>query len=177
MTCLRYIAVVLLCLARLCAQENENRPDLSNMSVEDLMNLQVTTAGKIEQKLSQIPSAVYVITAEDIRRSGFTSVPEALRLAPGVEVAQINSSTWAIAIHGFNSRYANKLLVLVDGRTVYSSTFTQVFWSVEDLALEDVERIEVIRGPGGSVWGANAVEGAYRQTIPGRSSFGHRRQS
>jgi iron complex outermembrane receptor protein len=159
MTYLGHIAVVLLCVAQLCAQKDENQPDLSSMSVEDLMNLQVTTAGKIEQKLSQIPSPVYVITAEDIRRSGLTSVPEALRLAPGVEVAQINSSTWAIAIHGFNSRYANKLLVLVDGRTVYSATFTQVFWSIEDLALEDVERIEVIRGPGGSVWGANAVEG------------------
>jgi iron complex outermembrane recepter protein len=137
----------------------ETSPDLTQMSIKDLLNVEVTTVSKREQKLSQTAAAVYVITGEDIARSGVTSVPEALRLAPGVQVAQINSSTWAIAIRGFNSQYSDKLLVLVDGRTVYSPAFSGVFWNVEDLPLEDIERIEVIRGPGASVWGANAVDG------------------
>jgi iron complex outermembrane recepter protein len=141
------------------AQEPQKANDLTQMSLEDLLNVQVTTASKKEQRLAETAAAVYVITAEDIARSGFTSIPEALRLAPGVDVAQISSSAWAIAIRGFNSRYSDKLLVLVDGRTVYSATFSQVLWNIQDLPLDDVERIEVIRGPGAVVWGANAVDG------------------
>jgi iron complex outermembrane receptor protein len=133
--------------------------NLADMSVEDLLNIRVTTAGKMEQRLARTAASVYVITAEEIRRSGLTSVPEVLRLAPGVQVAQINPSIWAIAIHGFNSRFSNKLLVLVDGRSVYSSTIAQVFWTIQDIPLDDVERIEIIRGPGGSLWGANAADG------------------
>lgn len=129
------------------------------MSLEELMNIEVTTAGKKGQPLSQVPAAVYVITQEEIRRSGATRLPELLRLVPGVQVAQINANTWAISIRGFNNRYSNKLLVMIDGRTVYSPIFSGVFWDMQNLILEDIERIEVIRGPGGTLWGANAVNG------------------
>ncbi|HUK25161.1 MAG TPA: TonB-dependent receptor [Terriglobales bacterium] len=141
------------------ASGQQKPPDLTQMSIEDLLNVEVTTASKKEQKLSQTAAAVYVITAEDIARSGLTSIPEVLRLAPGVDVARINSSTWAITIRGFNSEFSNKLLVMIDGRTIYSPNFSGVIWNVEDLPLDDVERIEVIRGPGAAVWGANAVNG------------------
>jgi iron complex outermembrane receptor protein len=150
--------LLLTLLAGVCLAQ-QKAADLTQLSLEDLLNVQVTTASKKEQKLAQIPAAVCVITADDIARSGLTSIPEVLRLAPGVDVAQISSSVWAIAIRGFNSRYSNKLLVLVDGRTVYSATFSQVLWNVQDLPLDDVERIEVIRGPGAVLWGANAVDG------------------
>jgi iron complex outermembrane receptor protein len=134
-------------------------PDLSALAIEDLMNLPVTTASKKAQRLSDVAAAVYVITQEDIRRSGATSLPEALRLAPGVHVAQIDGSKWAISIRGFTDLYADKLLVLIDGRSVYTPMFSGVYWDEQDLPLEEVERIEVIRGPGGTLWGANAVNG------------------
>lgn len=138
----------------------QQTPDLTEMSLEDLLKVEVTTTvGKRTQKLSRTAAAVYVISREEIERSGLTSVPEILRLAPGVEVAQVNSSTWAIAIRGFNGTLSNKLLVLVDGRTVFSSLFTQVFWAIQDLPLDEIERIEVVRGPGAAIWGANAVNG------------------
>ncbi|HLK33578.1 MAG TPA: TonB-dependent receptor [Terriglobales bacterium] len=134
-------------------------PDLSELSLEDLMNVRVTSAAKKEQSLSQTAAAVYVITAEEIRRSGVTTLTDALRLAPGVQVAQLSSDTWAISIRGFNAVYSNKLLVLIDGRSVYSAVFSGVLWNEEDLMLEDIERIEVIRGPGAALWGSNAVNG------------------
>jgi iron complex outermembrane receptor protein len=133
--------------------------DLTEMSLEELLNIEVTTAGKKEQTLAQVPAAVYVITQEEIRRSGATRLPELLRLVPGVQVAQINANTWAISIRGFNYRYSNKLLVMVDGRIVYTPLFSGVYWDMQNLVLEDIERIEVIRGPGGTLWGANAVNG------------------
>ena len=133
--------------------------DLTKASIEDLMNIDVTSASKTEQKLSRVAAAMFVITQEDIRRSGATNVPDLLRMVPGLDVAQINGSTWAIGSRGFNSQFANKLLVMVDGRSVYSPTFSGVFWDTLDLPLEDIDRIEVIRGPGGSIWGANAVTG------------------
>jgi iron complex outermembrane receptor protein len=133
--------------------------DLSQVSLEDLMNIQVTSVSKKEQKLSQTGAAVFVITQEDIRRSGATNIPDLLRLAPGVDVARVDSNRWAISIRGFNDPYANKVLVLVDGRSVYNPSFSGVFWDMVDVPLEDIERIEVIRGPGGTVWGANAVNG------------------
>ncbi|MBZ5512065.1 MAG: TonB-dependent receptor [Acidobacteriia bacterium] len=133
--------------------------DLTEATIEELMNITVTTVSKKEQTLTSAPAAVYVITQEDIRRSGVTSLPEALRLAPGVQVAQLTSSDWAVSIRGANSRFANKLLVLVDGRTVYTPSFSGVFWAEQDLLLEDIDRIEVIRGPGASLWGTNAVNG------------------
>lgn len=133
--------------------------DLTEMGLEDLMGLEVTSVSKKAEKVSDTPAAVYVITDEDIRRSGATSIPEALRLAPGVHVARINGTKWAISIRGFNNSFANKLLVLIDGRSVYTPLFAGVYWDVQDTLLEDVERIEVIRGPGATIWGANAVNG------------------
>ncbi len=133
--------------------------DLTTTSIEDLMNVEVTSVSKKEQKLSRTAAAVYVITQEDIRRSGATNIPDLLRTVPGLDVAQINGSTWAIGSRGFNQQFANKLQVMVDGRSVYSPTFSGVFWDTLDLPLADIERIEVIRGPGGSIWGANAVTG------------------
>jgi iron complex outermembrane receptor protein len=133
--------------------------DLMEMSIEDLMKLQVTTASKRAQALSSVPAAVYVVTQEDIRRSGLTSIPELLRMVPGMLVAQIDENKWSVASRGFNSRFVDKMLVLVDGRSVYTPLFSGVFWDSQDLLLEDIDRIEVIRGPGGSLWGANAVNG------------------
>jgi iron complex outermembrane receptor protein len=119
----------------------------------------VSTVSRQESTVGKSPAAVFVITQEMIRRSGATSIPEVLRMAPGVEVAHINANTWAISIRGFNGAFAGKLLVQIDGRTVYRQAFNGVFWDVQDVVLQDVERIEVIRGPGATVWGANAVNG------------------
>ena len=133
--------------------------DLTSASLEELLNLKITSAAKREQTVADTAAAVYVITQEDIRRSGALTVADVLRLAPGVQVAQIDGSTWAISIRGFNYRYANKLLVLIDGRAVYTPSFSGVYWELQDMPLQDIERIEVIRGPGASLWGANAVNG------------------
>ncbi len=123
------------------------------------LDMEVTTVSRVPSTVGKTPAAVFVITNEMIRRSGATSVPEVLRMAPGVQVARVDANKWAISIRGFNDRFANKLLVQIDGRTVYSPLYAGVFWDVQDLLLEDVERIEVIRGPGATVWGANAVNG------------------
>jgi iron complex outermembrane receptor protein len=123
------------------------------------MNTQVTSVSKKEQSLSRTASAIFVITADAIRRSGATNIPDLLRMVPGVDVAQIDANTWAVSIRGLNGRFSNELLVLVDGHNVYTPTFGGVFWDVLDLPLEDIARIEVIRGPGGTIWGANAVNG------------------
>ena len=134
-------------------------PDVTAISLEDLMNLKVTSVSKREQKLADAAAAIFVITQDDIRRSGARSIPEALRLVPGLEVARIDENKWAIASRGFNGRFTNKLLVLIDGRSVYTPLFSGVYWNVQDVLLEDVDRIEVIRGPGATLWGANAVNG------------------
>lgn len=133
--------------------------DITQLEIEQLMQMSVTSVGKKSQKLSDAAAAVYVITQEDIRRSGVTSIPEALRLAPGIQVARIDANKWAITARGFNGHFANKLLVLMDGRSVYTPTFGGVYWEAQDTVLEDIDRIEVIRGPGATVWGANAVNG------------------
>ena len=133
--------------------------DLTQASLEDLMDITVTSVSKREQKLSQTAAAAFVITQEDIRRSGATNIPDLLRMAPGVDVEQIDANAWAISIRGFNSRYSNKVLVLIDGRSVYSPTFSGVYWDQIGVPIENIERIEVVRGPGGAVWGANAVNG------------------
>ena len=132
---------------------------VADLSLEELMNIQVVSGSKKLQRIADSASAVFVITAEDIRRSGVTSIPEALRMAPGVEVARFGSNKWAVSIRGFNGRFANKLLVLMDGRTLYTPLFAGVQWELHDTVLEDIERIEVIRGPGAALWGANAVNG------------------
>jgi iron complex outermembrane receptor protein len=123
------------------------------------MKIEVTSASRREQLVEDVPAAVYVIGHDEIRRSGLTSIPELLRLAPGVQVAQVNANKWAVSVRGFNGLYSNKLLVLVDGRSIYNPAFATVLWDTEDFLLEDIERIEVIRGPGGAMWGANAVNG------------------
>lgn len=153
-------ALVGIISARAAAQETEE-PDLTELSLEDLMNLdvEVTSVDKRPQRVSDAAAAVTVLTAEEILRSGATSIPEALRLVPGLNVAQISANTWAISSRGFNGQFDNKLLVLIDGRSVYTPLFSGVYWDVQDLLLENIERIEVIRGPGATVWGANAVNG------------------
>ncbi len=133
--------------------------ELVELSLEDLMSLEVTSASRKTQSLADTAAAIFVITNEDIRRSGVTNIPDALRMVPGVTVARIDSSKWAITARGFNGRFARKLLVLIDGRSVYTPLFSGVFWDVQDTMLEDIERIEVIRGPGATIWGANAVNG------------------
>jgi iron complex outermembrane receptor protein len=142
-----------------CLAQPSTPSDLTQASLEDLLNLQVTSVSKKEQKLSKTGAAVYVVTQEDIQRSGATNIPDLLRMVPGVNVAQINANSWAISVRGFNDRYANKVLVLIDGRSVYSPDTSGVFWDQQNLPVEDIERIEVIRGPGGTVWGANAMNG------------------
>lgn len=133
--------------------------DLTQVSLENLMNMEVTSVSKKEQKLSQVAAAIFVITQEDIHHSGAANIPELLRMVPGLDVAQIDASTWAISSRGFNSEFANKLLVLIDGRAVYTPLFGGANWDILDVPLEDIDRIEVITGPGGTIWGANAVNG------------------
>lgn len=132
---------------------------LKKLSLEELLNLEVTSVSRQQEKLSEVASAIQVITQEDIKRSGATSLPEALRLAGNIQMGQKNSHDWAISARGFNTDLSNKLLVLVDGRSVYTPLFSGVFWDRQDYLLEDIERIEVISGPGGTLWGANAVNG------------------
>ncbi len=132
---------------------------LRQLSLEQLGNIEVTTASKSPEEIWKTPAAVYVITQEDIQRSGATTIPDALRLAPGIEVARIDGDKWSIGIRGFGSRLARSVLVLIDGRTVYTSLFAGTYWEVQDTLLDDIDRIEVIRGPGATIWGPNAVNG------------------
>ena len=149
------IAVSIVCPAWPQMRSN----DLADRSLEDLMNIEVISVSKKEQKASHAAAAIFVISREDIRRSAANNIPDLLRMVPGLNVAQIGSGRWAISARGFNGEFSNKLLVLLDGRSVYLPITSGVFWDVLDLPLEDIERIEVIRGPGGTSWGANAVNG------------------
>jgi iron complex outermembrane receptor protein len=133
--------------------------DLEDLTLEQLVNLKVTSVSKQETDLFASPAAISVVTADDIQRLGITSLPEALRLAPGMDVAQINPSEWAVSARGFNAEFGRELLVLIDGRTVYTPTTAGVYWDAQDVVMEDLDRIEVIRGPGATLWGANAVDG------------------
>lgn len=135
------------------------QPEMLDLDLASLMQIQITSAGRKAQNLDDVPAAVYVIDQEDLHSSGVTSIPEALRMAPGLQVARISSSKWAITARGFNGTFANKLLVQIDGRSVYTPAYSGVYWDVQNVLLEDVERIEVIRGPGATLWGANAVNG------------------
>ncbi len=146
-------------LVHASAQAQQPPSDLTELALEQLMNIEITSVSKREERLWESAAAVSVITGEDIRRAGVKSIPEALRLVPGLQVTQFGSNRWAISARGFNATFSNKLLVLIDGRTVYTPLFAGVFWDVQDTLLEDVDRIEVIRGPGGTLWGANAVNG------------------
>ncbi len=144
----------------LCSRPAFAQSDLTQMSMEQLMNIQVTSAAKKPEPIWDTAAAITVITQEDIRRSGATNIPDLLRMVPGIRVQQTTANSWDISIRGFNgSIYANKLLVLIDGRSVYAPLHGGVFWTIQDVVLEDIERIEIIRGPGGTLWGANAVNG------------------
>jgi len=156
------LSLLFLCLPVLAQKAEQgagSSADLTTMNIEDLMNVKVTSVSKTEEKLSRTASAVFVITQADIARSGATNIPDLLRMVPGLDVAQIDANTWAISTRGLNDEFSNELLVLLDGRNVYTPTFGGVLWGLLDLPLENIERIEVIRGPGGSIWGANAVNG------------------
>jgi iron complex outermembrane receptor protein len=155
----RCIAAASLVLLGPAVAANRDLASLGELSLEELSNITITSVSKRAERLSDAASSVFVITGDDIRRSGATSLPEALRLAPNLQVARAEGNGWAISARGFNSGSADKLLVLIDGRSVYSPLFSGVFWEVQDLVLQDVERIEVISGPGGTLWGVNAVNG------------------
>jgi len=145
--------------APISADAQDSQGNLKQLSLEQLGNIEVSTASKSPKQVWDTPAAIYVITQEDIKRSGATTIPDALRLAPGVEVARIDSNKWSIGIRGFGSRLSRSVLVLIDGRNVYSTLLTGTYWEVQDTVMEDIDRIEVIRGPGGTIWGPNAVNG------------------
>jgi iron complex outermembrane receptor protein len=154
---LKVLAALFLLARGAWGQEALPASELRRLSIEELMEIDVTSVSKRSEPVFRAAAAIAVITREDILRSGVTSLPEALRLANSLHVARFNSGTWAISGRGFNINTANKLLVLIDGRSVYTPLFSGVFWDVQDVLLEDVERIEVIHGPGAALWGANAV--------------------
>ncbi|NRF66475.1 TonB-dependent receptor [Aquincola sp. S2] len=158
--CCRYPLVSLLAAtAALSVRAQDSPLGLAAMSLEELGNIEITSVSKRAERLADAPTAVHVVTASQIRRSGAANLPEALRLAPNLFVGRVSASGWVVSARGFNSQSANKLLVLIDGRSVYTPFFAGVFWDVQDLMLEDIERIEVISGPGGTLWGVNAVNG------------------
>ena len=159
---LQIVGVFLIILLSLCTvftNAGQTAADLSEMSLEDLINIEVTSVSKKAEKLSDAAAAVYVLTGEEIEAVGARTIPDALRTVPGLHVASIDANTWAVSARGFNANLANKLLVLIDGRTVYSPLFSGVWWDVQDVAVDNIDRIEIIRGPGATLWGANAVNG------------------
>ncbi|MBW8902170.1 MAG: TonB-dependent receptor plug domain-containing protein, partial [Massilia sp.] len=133
--------------------------DMLDLSLEQLSNIVITSVSRQEGRLSTAPASLYIISAADIRRSGARSLPEALRLAPNLQVARVDARNYAVTARGFNSAFENKLLVLIDGRSVYTPLFSGVFWDAQDVVMEDIARIEVISGPGATIWGVNAVNG------------------
>src|ERR1700730_5418417 len=139
--------------------DQTNSEPLKQLTLGELGNVEVTTASKEPEKISKTSAAIFVLTQDDIRRSGTTSIPEVLRLVPGVEVARISANQWSVNIRGLGSGFSKSVLVLIDGRSVYTPLYAGVYWDVQNVLLEDVERIEVIRGPGGTIWGSNAVNG------------------
>src|SRR3954466_15982102 len=154
---LRRAALLLLPLA--CQAQSPPPSNLADLSLEELGNLRVTTVSLRPERLEEAPASIFVITNEDIRRSGATSLPEALRLAPNLEVSRVSATTRPITARGFQNVITNKLLVLLDGRTLYTSVLSGVLWDAQDVMLEDIDRIEVISGPGGALFGANAFTG------------------
>ena len=152
-------AAVIAMHGRSIAASRADPLDLTELSLEELVSLEVTSVSKKAERRSAAAAALYVITPEDVQRSGVTTLADALRMAPGTHVARIDANKWAVSIRGFGGRFSNKLLVLMDGRTLYTPLFGGTFWDAQDTLLEDVERIEVVRGPGGTLWGANAMNG------------------
>ena len=154
-----YLVMAALLLIMTEAPGSAGSDNLGMLSLDQLLDVDVVSVAKVPEKIRNTPAAIQVITQEDLRRSGVNSIPEALRLVPGMHVCQIDANKWAISSRGFTSRFSNKMLVMIDGRTVYTPLFSGVFWDVQDMMLADIDRIEVIRGPGGSLWGTNAVNG------------------
>lgn len=159
--------------------EETSVTQLGQLSLQELLDIEVTSVAKKEQRLSDTAAAITVITQDDLRRSGATKFQDALRLVPGMEVGRVSGKDWAITARGFNDVFANKLLVMVNGRTIYTPLFSGVFWDIQNFLFEDLDRIEVIRGPGASVWGANAVNGVIniitkdaRETVGGVVNLG-----
>lgn len=162
------LALALLCMV-FCSCRASGRTDrldssqqsnpVKSLTLEQLGNLEVTTASREPEQVWKTSAAIYVITQEDIRRSGASTIPAALRLAPGVEVARIDSNRWSIGIRGFGSRLSRDVLVLIDGRTVYTTLLAGTYWETQNVLMDDIDRIEVIRGPGATIWGPNAVNG------------------
>jgi iron complex outermembrane recepter protein len=160
--CLLSVLLVLAAISALAQVQMasvDSPQELKQLSLQQLSQIEVTTLSKQPQQVLQTAAAIFVITSDDIKRSGATTIPEALRLAPGVEVARIDSDKWSIGIRGFGSRLSRSVLVLIDGRTVYTTLLAGTYWEVQDTVLDDIDRIEVIRGPGGTIWGPNAVNG------------------
>jgi iron complex outermembrane receptor protein len=155
----KWLATALVCLGLSGANARQKPLDLTQLSLEELMNIEVTLGAKKNETILETAASIEVITQEDLKRSGVTTIPDALRMVPGLDVARADANKWAISSRGFNNLFANKLLVLVDGRSAYSPMFSGVFWETQDLLFEDLDRIEVIRGPGAALWGANAVNG------------------
>lgn len=158
------LIAVLMCFSNLlqAAEDKDSSGssmDLVGMSLEELLDIEVTSVSKKKEKLHAAAAAVYVLTEEDIRRSGASNIPDLLRLVPGLSVARLDASSWSVTSRGFSGRYAQRLLVLIDGRSVYTPLFSGVEWEARHVFLENIERIEIIRGPGGTLWGANAVNG------------------
>ena len=159
------LAIVVLACAAVCSarplEKTSPNPEqeLKSMSLEQLGNVRVSSVSKQPQEIWKTPAAIFVLTTEDIRRSGATTIPELLRLVPGVQVSRSQSDDWAVGIRGFASGFSKDLLVLIDGRSVYTPLFEGVYWDVQDLPLQDIDRIEIIRGPAGTIWGVNAVNG------------------
>ena len=154
------IGMTLLAGAAQAAQPSSlPQSELADLSLEQLSNVVVTSVSRQEERLGSVPAAIYIISGADIHRSGARSIPEALRLAPNLQVARVDARNYAITARGFNSPFENKLLVMIDGRSIYSPLFSGVFWDAQDVVMEDIERIEVISGPGATIWGANAVNG------------------
>jgi iron complex outermembrane recepter protein len=158
---IHHCAAMVLAASCLAGSASAQSPpaDLADMSLENLLATRITSVSREDQDILSTPAAVFVITQQDIRRSGMTDVAELLRTVPGMQVAQVNSSTWAVGARGFNAQYSTKLLVLIDGRSVYDPGNSSVWWHLQNLVLEDIDRIEVIRGPGATMWGANAMNG------------------
>jgi iron complex outermembrane receptor protein len=154
------VAVMIAPGGRAAAQARPGSPDLKRLSLEELGSIEVVSVSKEPSAVWDTPAAIFVLTRDDIVRSGVTNIPDALRLVPGVDVARIDTSrNWVVGIRGFGDQYSKSVLVLFDGRSAYTPLWAGVHWPIQDTALEDIDRIEVIRGPGATVWGANAENG------------------
>src|SRR6202167_516602 len=147
------------CPAESSDADQQSSNPLKELTLEQLVNVEITTVSKEPEQVWKAAAAVFVLTSEDIRRSGATSIPEVLRLVPGVEVARIDSDQWAVGIRGTETNFSKGVLVLIDGRSVYTPLYAGVYWDVQDVVLEDIDRIEVIRGPGATIWGPNSADG------------------